>query len=114
VLVTVCSINARKSAIYKAQTFHSHCGRLALPNGEINTKFPTWESQALAKEIWRQEKYCWQAVTDQQACSMVAHACHHKNFVFAIFLKNTQKNVSKTKNVTFISKTFSFRKCFLN
>jgi len=45
---------------------------------------------------------------------MVAHVCHpKKNFVSGIFLKKNRKRF-KNKTITFISKTLSFRKCFLN
>ena len=47
---------------------------------------------------------------------MVAHACHPKQISFlAIFWKNKQKKRFRNENhATFVSKTLSFHKCFLN
>jgi len=43
---------------------------------------------------------------------MVAHARHSKTFLFLAFFG--KKTFHKQKNFTFILKTLSFRKCFLN
>ena len=61
--------------------------------------------------------YLYVSASAFRSSRAVAHTCYPNKFLFlAIFLKKNNKEiVSWTKNsFTFVSKTLSFRKCFLN